>query len=140
MTGELSLEALSLLCTVYPLGIGLLMLEVFRMKGTPRVRLKGGIYSRASALGLTLLAWPAFFATVWSFGAVLNDVTVDGWAAALIRIAGTLLGIGITYMLVELTWAARALDTTSGGESAVRPQPAPLAPPKTKPRKRRKRR
>ena len=110
MFEEISVDGLSLVATVYPIGIGLVCLEVFRMKGTPRVRLRGGIYSRASALALVLLTFPAFFAVYFSFVAALNDDPVDGFFAGLIRLSGTLLFVAAFILLVELADAARRLD------------------------------
>ncbi|WP_144723475.1 hypothetical protein [Cellulosimicrobium sp. TH-20] len=121
MFEEISVEGLSLVATVYPIGIGLVCLEVFRLKGTPRKRLRGGIYSRASALGLVLLTFPAAFAVYFSFLAALNDDPVDGFFAALIRGSGTLLFIAAFTLLLELAYAARQLDRP-GPDGGTAPQ------------------
>jgi hypothetical protein len=145
---ELTPAGLELIVSVYPVGIGLVVLEVFRLSSVRRTRLKFGLYSRASGFGLVLLCFPAVFAVLMAFWSAVDGLTVDGWQNWFIRFAGQLLGVSIMLLLVELLFMALALDRDppASPRSPASPAspPAPKAPgqvePKGKSTSRRRRR
>ncbi|MFD7308351.1 hypothetical protein [Promicromonospora sp. NPDC059942] len=106
-TAKLSTDALSLVATLYPVGIGLLLLELFRHKA---------IWSWARRVALLLLVWPAFAAILVAFGGVLGGDPMVGGYAALIRVAGCLLGVGISILLAVLTFWPRVIDTAGSAD------------------------
>jgi hypothetical protein len=122
---ELSPEALSLIVTAYPIGIGLVALEVFRLAPVRRVRMRFWIHNRASARMLVALCFPAFFAVLVAFWAVVNDLQLHTVGVWFVQIAGALLAVAVGAMLLELFDLARALDRDQPRDE----RPAPLAAP-----------
>ncbi|MDO8120644.1 hypothetical protein Q6346_04865 [Isoptericola sp. b490] len=110
MTEEISADGLAALAQAYATGIVFVTVEVFLISKTPRVRMRGGIYSRASGGAVGSLAFPAFVALPWILGGLVDGQALGGARAAVVRIAGWALWLGALALLIELISLARAAD------------------------------
>jgi small-conductance mechanosensitive channel len=112
---ELTLEGATLMAGLYPVGIVVAALEVRAMSGVARIRLRGGIYNRASAFVVVASAFPAAMAIPVLVSSVATGITLKGWLVGTVAVAGWMLWVGVISLLIELAVLARKLDTSTGG-------------------------
>lgn len=142
---DISLDGAALLATLYPLGIIFNVLEVRALAKVPRVRGRFGIHSRGSARVIAALSIPALMVLPGLVASVVDEREPVGWFASASLLAGTLLSTAAVYLVIELVFMARSLDTATpvenGGATSASSSKA-VRPPGTGPRKpkRRKRR
>lgn len=140
-TNEIPVDGLATLAEVYATGILFVAVEVFLIARVPRVRLRRGLYSRASGGAVAALALPAFAALPVIVTSVIDDEPLGGVIGGMVRLAGGALWLGALALLVELAFMARQGDTDGApGRAASGPMsgPHPDKPGSSKKRRRKR--